>query len=109
MGRAGPDRRDVKKTRSGRLSFATSPPDGYGTGAGVRRPPRHNGRRAPGGTLAGMGAWYWIGGGAGRGAGTGGLLTGIAGSTGTALLAAGALALAAGAGDGVPLDRRPPR
>jgi hypothetical protein len=55
-----------------------------------------------------MGAWYWIGVCAGLGAGIGVLLAGLAGAARTALLAAGAVALAAGAGLGYAIDSRQP-
>jgi hypothetical protein len=51
-----------------------------------------------------MGAWYWIGVCAGLGAGIGVLLAGLAGAARTALLVAGAVALAAGAGLGYAID-----
>jgi hypothetical protein len=55
-----------------------------------------------------MGAWYWIGVCAGLGAGIGVLLAGLAGATRAALLAAGLVALAAGAGAGYAVDRWQP-
>jgi hypothetical protein len=55
-----------------------------------------------------MGAWYWIGVCAGLGAAAGVLLAGIAGATRTALVAAGLLAFAAGAGIGFAIDGRWP-
>jgi hypothetical protein len=55
-----------------------------------------------------MGAWYWIGLCAGLGAGAGVLLAGLAGAGRAALLAAGVLALAAGAGIGFAVDGRWP-
>jgi hypothetical protein len=51
-----------------------------------------------------MGGWYWIGLCAGLGAGAGVLLAGLAGAARAALIAAGVLALAAGAGIGVAVD-----
>jgi len=51
-----------------------------------------------------MGSWYWIGVCAGLGAGAGVLLAGLAGATRNALIAAGVLALAAGAGIGFAVD-----
>ncbi|HVA29929.1 MAG TPA: hypothetical protein VMU58_01545 [Gaiellaceae bacterium] len=51
-----------------------------------------------------MGAWYWIGVCAGLGAGIGVLLAGLAGAGRAALLAAGVVALAAGAGIGYAID-----
>jgi hypothetical protein len=51
-----------------------------------------------------MGAWYWIGVCAGLGAGAGVLLAGVAGAARTALVAAGVVALAAGAGLGYAID-----
>jgi hypothetical protein len=56
------------------------------------------------GTLTRMGGWYWIGLCAGLGAGAGVLLAGIAGAARAALVAAGVLALAAGAGIGLAVD-----
>lgn len=55
-----------------------------------------------------MGAWYWIGVCAGLGAGAGVLLAGLAGATRMVLIAAGVLALAAGAGIGLGVDGRWP-
>jgi hypothetical protein len=55
-----------------------------------------------------MGAWYWIGVCAGLGAGIGVLLAGLAGATRAALIAAGVVALAAGAGAGYAIDRWQP-
>jgi hypothetical protein len=51
-----------------------------------------------------MGSWYWIGVCAGLGAGAGVLLAGLAGAARTALIAAGVLAFAAGAGIGFAID-----
>jgi len=51
-----------------------------------------------------MGGWYWIGVCAGLGAGAGVLLAGLVGATRAALLVAGALALAAGAGLGYAIE-----
>jgi len=51
-----------------------------------------------------MGAWYWIGVCAGLGAGIGVLLAGLAGAGRAALLAAGVVALGAGAGIGYAID-----
>ena len=51
-----------------------------------------------------MGAWYWIGVCAGLGAGIGVLLAGLAGAGRAALLGAGVVALAAGAGIGYAID-----
>jgi hypothetical protein len=51
-----------------------------------------------------MGSWYWIGLSAGLGTGAGALLAGFAGAARTALVAAGVLALAAGAGIGLAID-----
>jgi asparagine N-glycosylation enzyme membrane subunit Stt3 len=51
-----------------------------------------------------MGAWYWIGVCAGLGAGIGVLLAGLAGAARAALIAAGVVALAAGAGIGYAID-----
>jgi hypothetical protein len=51
-----------------------------------------------------MGSWYWIGLCAGLGAGAGVLLAGLAGAARAALIAAGVLALAAGAGIGLAID-----
>jgi len=51
-----------------------------------------------------MGSWYWIGLCAGLGAGAGVLLAGLAGAARAALVAAGVLALAAGAGIGLAVD-----
>jgi hypothetical protein len=51
-----------------------------------------------------MGAWYWIGVCAGLGAGIGVLFAGIAGAARAALVAAGVVALAAGAGLGYAID-----
>jgi hypothetical protein len=55
-----------------------------------------------------MGSWYWIGVCAGLGAGVGVLLAGFAGAARAALIAAGVLALAAGAGIGFGIDARWP-
>src|SRR5438105_1187572 len=55
-----------------------------------------------------MGVWYWIGVCAGLGAGIGVLLAGLAGATRAALIAAGVVALAAGAGAGYAIDRWQP-
>jgi len=55
-----------------------------------------------------MGAWYWIGVCAGLGAGIGVLLAGVAGATRAALLTAGIVALAAGAGAGYGVERWQP-
>ncbi|MCW2977555.1 MAG: hypothetical protein JWM06_2836 [Actinomycetia bacterium] len=55
-----------------------------------------------------MGSWYWIGVCAGLGAGAGVLLAGLAGAARTALIAAGVVALAAGAGIGFAVDGRWP-
>jgi hypothetical protein len=55
-----------------------------------------------------MGGWYWIGVCAGLGAGAGVLLAGIAGAARTALVVAGVVALAAGAGIGIAVDGRWP-
>jgi hypothetical protein len=55
-----------------------------------------------------MGSWYWIGVCAGLGAGAGVLLAGFAGAARAALIAAGVLALAAGAGIGFGIDGRWP-
>jgi hypothetical protein len=55
-----------------------------------------------------MGGWYWIGVCAGLGAGAGVLLAGFAGAARTALIAAGVLALGAGAGIGFGIDGRWP-
>jgi hypothetical protein len=51
-----------------------------------------------------MGGWYWIGLCAGLGTGAGVLLAGIAGAARAALIAAGVVALAAGAGIGLAID-----
>jgi hypothetical protein len=51
-----------------------------------------------------MGSWYWIGLCAGLGAGAGVLLAGLAGAARSAFIAAGVLALAAGAGIGLAVD-----
>jgi hypothetical protein len=51
-----------------------------------------------------MGSWYWIGLCAGLGTGAGVLLAGLAGAARAALIAAGVLALAAGAGIGLAID-----
>jgi hypothetical protein len=51
-----------------------------------------------------MGGWYWIGLCAGLGTGAGVLLAGIAGAARGALIAAGVVALAAGAGIGLAVD-----
>ena len=51
-----------------------------------------------------MGGWYWIGLCAGLGTGAGVLLAGVAGAARTALIAAGVVALAAGAGIGLAID-----
>jgi hypothetical protein len=51
-----------------------------------------------------MGSWYWIGLCAGLGAGTGVLLAGLAGAARAVLIAAGVLAVAAGAGIGFAVD-----
>jgi hypothetical protein len=55
-----------------------------------------------------MGSWYWIGVCAGLGAGVGVLLVGLAGAARAALIAAGVVALAAGAGIGFGIDARWP-
>jgi hypothetical protein len=55
-----------------------------------------------------MGGWYWIGVCAGLGAGAGVLLAGLAGAARAALIAAGVLALAAGAGIGLGIDGHRP-
>jgi hypothetical protein len=55
-----------------------------------------------------MGGWYWIGLCAGLGAGAGVLLAGLAGTARAALIAAGVLALAAGAGIGLGVDGSQP-
>jgi hypothetical protein len=51
-----------------------------------------------------MGSWYWIGLCAGLGAGTGVLLACLAGAARAVLIAAGVLAVAAGAGIGFAVD-----
>lgn len=51
-----------------------------------------------------MGGWYWIGLCAGLGAGAGVLLAGLAGASRAALIAAGVVSLAAGAGIGLAID-----
>ena len=51
-----------------------------------------------------MGSWYWIGLCAGLGAGAGVLLAGLAGAARAVLVAAGVVALAAGAGIGLAVD-----
>ncbi|HEY8703125.1 MAG TPA: hypothetical protein VIL98_00115 [Gaiellaceae bacterium] len=55
-----------------------------------------------------MGGWYWIGVCAGLGAGAGVLLAGLAGAARAALIAAGVVALAAGAGIGIAVDGHSP-
>ena len=55
-----------------------------------------------------MGGWYWIGVCAGLGAGAGVLLAGLAGAARPVLIAAGVVALAAGAGIGIAVDGRWP-
>jgi hypothetical protein len=85
--RAGPDRRDVKKTSRGRESFGNAYLD--------------NGRLPGPGTLVPMGGWYWIGVSVGLGAGAGVLVAGVAARVVAAALL---VAAAAGAGLGFAID-----
>ena len=89
--RAGPERREVKKTRSGRFSVTD------GLLAGSLDEQRRRGTRGYG---SHVGSWYWIGVSAGLGAAAGVLFGGIAGEGRGARIFAMLLAGAVGAGIG---------